>query len=274
VAYFFGKKLNKALNVPIGLIEVAWGGTNAEDWTPATLIEGDEQLKAAEAKEKPASGWPYRSGSCYNGMIAPITNFTLAGALWYQGESNTMIASWRQAWALPLPFYLVQIAPFKYGVPYEGAAIREQEARVTRVQNTGMVVISDLVTDTSDIHPKNKHDVGLRLANWALADTYHRQGINYKSPAFQSMETKGDKATGLMLNGKNAGELFVAGDDKIFWPAQARIEGNKLIVSAAAVKKPVAVRYQFDNAGISNIFGKEGLPLAPFRTDDWPLGLE
>jgi sialate O-acetylesterase len=294
VAYFFGKKLNKALNVPIGLIEVAWGGTNAEDWTPATLIEGDEQLKAAEAKEKPASGWPYRSGSCYNGMIAPITNFTLAGALWYQGESNTvapltyerllttMIASWRQAWALPLPFYLVQIAPFKYGVPYEGAAIREQEARVTRVQNTGMVVISDLVTDTSDIHPKNKHDVGLRLANWALADTYHRQGINYKSPAFQSMETKGDKAiitcsdapTGLMLNGKNAGELLVAGDDKIFWPAQARIEGNKLIVSAAAVKKPVAVRYQFDNAGIGNIFGKEGLPLAPFRTDDWPLGLE
>jgi sialate O-acetylesterase len=77
-----------------------------------------------------------------------------------------------------------------------------------------------------------------------------------------------------MLNGKNAGELLVAGDDKIFWPAQARIEGNKLIVSAAAVKKPVAVRYQFDNAGIGNIFGKEGLPLAPFRTDDWPLGLE
>lgn len=294
VGYFFGKRLNKALHVPIGLIEVAWGGTNAEDWTPASLIEGDELLKAAEAKEKPADGWPYKSGSCYNGMIAPIVNFAVAGALWYQGESNTvapstyerllttMIASWRQAWGLPLPFYLVQIAPFKYGVPYEGAAVREQEARVTRVQNTGMVVISDLVTDTADIHPKNKHDVGFRLANWALADTYHQQGITYKNPAFQSMEIKGDKVvitcsdapTGLSVRGKTAEQLLIAGDDKVFWPAQARIEGDKLIVSATAVKKPVAVRYQFDNSGIGNIFGKEGLPLAPFRTDNWVLGIE
>ncbi len=294
VAYFFGKKLNTTLNVPIGLVEVAWGGTNAEDWTPAPLIEGDEQLKAAEAKQQPADGWPYRAGSCYNGMIAPIANFSVAGAIWYQGEGNTvapltyerllttMIASWRQAWALPLPFYLVQIAPFKYGVPYQGAAIREQEARVTRVQNTGMVVISDLVTDTSDIHPKNKHDVGFRLANWALTDTYHQHGITYKNPAFERMEIKGDKViitcsdapAGLMLKGKMAEELVIAGDDKLFWPAQAHIEGNKLIVSAAAVRKPVAVRYQFDNAGIGNIYGKEGLPLAPFRTDDWFLGLE
>ena len=294
VAYFFGKKLNSALHVPIGLVEVAWGGTNAEDWTPAALIEGDEQLKAAEAKQQPKDGWPYRSGSCYNGMIAPIVNFAVAGALWYQGEGNTiapltyerllstMIASWRQAWALPLPFYLVQIAPYKYGVQYQGAAVREQESRVTRVQNTGMVVISDLVSDTADIHPKDKHDVGLRLANWALADTYHQQGITYKNPAFQNMEIKGDKViitcsdapTGLMLKGKAAEELLIAGDDKIFWPAQGHIEGNKIIVSAAAVKKPVAVRYQFDNSGIGNIVGKEGLPLAPFRTDDWSLGIE
>jgi sialate O-acetylesterase len=294
VAYFFGKKLNKALNVPIGLIEAAWGGTNAEDWTPASLIEGDEQLKTAEAKVQPADGWPYKSGSCYNGMIAPIVNFSVAGAIWYQGESNvvapftyerlltTMIASWRQAWALPLPFYLVQIAPFGYGVKYQGSAVREQEAAVTRVQNTGMVVISDLVTDTLDIHPKNKHDVGLRLADWALADTYHQQGITYKNPAFQHMEIKGDKVvitcsdapTGLILKGKAVEELLIAGDDELFWPAQAHIEGNKLIVSAAAVKKPVAVRYQFDNAGAGNIFGKEGLPLAPFRTDDWSLGIQ
>jgi sialate O-acetylesterase len=294
VAYFFGKKLNHALNVPIGLVEVAWGGTNAEDWTPATLVEGDEQLKAAEAKQEPKDGWPYRSGSCYNGMIAPIVNFAVAGALWYQGEGNTiapltyerllstMIASWRQAWALPLPFYLVQIAPYSYGVPYQGAAVREQESHVTRVQNTGMVVISDLVSDTADIHPKDKHDVGLRLANWALADTYHQQGITYKNPAFQNMEIKGDKViitcsdapAGLMVKGKAAEELLIAGDDKIFWPAQGHIEGNKIIVSAAAVKTPVAVRYQFDNAGIGNIVGKEGLPLAPFRTDDWSLGIE
>ena len=145
-----------------------------------------------------------------------------------------------------------------------------------------MVVISDLVTDTLDIHPKNKHDVGLRLADWALADTYHQQGITYKNPSFQHMEIKGDKVvitcsdapTGLILKGKAAEELLIAGDDELFWPAQAHIEGNKLIVSSAAVKKPVAVRYQYDNAGAGNIFGKEGLPLAPFRTDNWSLGIQ
>jgi sialate O-acetylesterase len=293
VAYFFGKKLNQELNVPIGLIEAAWGGTPAEVWTPAPLIDGDNLLKTANEKLVPANGWPYKPGNCYNGMIAPITSFAVAGALWYQGEANTvtpgsyerllttMIASWRAAWGLPLPFYYVQIAPFTYGVPNQGSLLREQEHKVMQVENTGMVVVSDLVSDTTNVHPKDKHDVGYRLANWALADTYHRQGLIYKNPVYESMEIKGDKAvieianaTGLMLKDKTAKELFIAGEDKVFWPATARIEGSKLIVSASGVKKPVAVRYQFSNAGIGNIFGKDGLPLAPFRTDSWPLGIE
>ena len=289
VAYFFAKKLNKELNVPIGLVQVAWSGTPAEVWTPAQLIEGDNILKAGAEKETPADGWPYKPGYCYNAMIAPITGFAAAGVIWYQGEGNvniapiydrllsTMIASWRAMWSRPLPFYYVQIAPFTYGSKNIGGVIRERMSRVMQVENTGMVVISDLVTDTTNIHPKNKHDVGLRLANWALADTYHRQGIVYKSPAYQTMEIKGDKVIitcsdapgGLVVKDKTATALFVAGEDKVFWPAIAKTEGNKLIVSAAGVKKPVAVRYQFSNAGIGNIAGKEGLPLAPFRTDDW-----
>jgi sialate O-acetylesterase len=193
-----------------------------------------------------------------------------------------MIAAWRQAWGLPLPFYYVQIAPFTYGVKDQASLVREQQAGVMQVEKTGMVVVSDLVDNIADIHPKDKHDVGYRLAAWALADTYHRQGPDYKSPAYQNMEIKGDKAVvdianapgGLLLKDKVAGELLIAGDDKVFWPANARIEGNKLIVSSPSVKKPVAVRYQFSNAGIGNIAGKDGLPLAPFRTDDWPLGIE
>ncbi len=294
VAYFFAKKLNKDLNTPIGLIEVAWGGTPAEVWTPAQLVESDAILNPAAEKEKPANGWPYKPGYCYNAMIAPLTHFTVAGFLWYQGEGNTaapasygrllttMIASWRQAWNLPLPFYYVQIAPYTYGPKNTGGVLREQQAHVMHVENTGMVVISDLVTDTTNVHPKNKHDVGLRLANWALADTYHRQGIAYKNPAYKSMEIKGDKIivtcsdapAGLVLKDKAATALFIAGEDQVFYPAEAHLKGDQLIVSAAAVKKPVAVRYQFSNAGIGNISGKEGLPLAPVRTDSWPVAID
>ncbi|HEY4107441.1 sialate O-acetylesterase [Puia sp.] len=292
-AYFFGKKLNKDLNVPIGLIEAAWGGTPAEVWTPEHMVTGDPVLRIAAEKLQPANGWPYLPGYCYNGMIAPITPFRIAGAIWYQGEGNTanadtyskiftaMIASWRSAWNEPLPFYYVQIAPFTYGANNQGTLVREQQAKTMNLENTGMVVVSDLVTDTTDIHPKNKHDVGYRLAGWALAETYHQPGITYKNPTYQTMEIKGDKATltftdapgGLVLKGSEPRELVIAGEDHVFYPAKAKIEGNKLIVSAPAVKKPVAVRYQFDNAGIGNIACKEGLPLAPFRTDDWPVTL-
>ena len=289
IGYFFGKRLNQELNVPVGLVQAAWGGTPAEVWTPAGLVTGDAALKTAAMQQKPADGWPYLPGYCYNAMIAPLTPYTIAGALWYQGESNTaapatyakllttMIGSWRKAWNNDFPFYYVQIAPFTYEVKDQGSLLREQEAACEEVEKTGMVVISDLVTDTTNIHPKNKHDVGLRLANWALSDTYHRSGIAYKNPRYQGMATKGDKLilsfsdapNGLVVKGAAIREVYIAGDDKVFYPAEARIEGGRLIVSARQVKSPIAVRYQFSNAGIGNLFSKEGLPLAPFRTDNW-----
>jgi sialate O-acetylesterase len=288
-AYFFGKELNRVLNVPIGLVEVAWGGTPAEVWTPANAVTGDSVLKTAADLLKPSNGWPFLPGYCYNGMIAPLTPFTIAGALWYQGESNTgtphtygqllttLIGSWRSAWNGMLPFYYVQIAPYTYGVKDQASLLREQQAACQDLGNTGMVVISDLVDDTTNIHPKDKHDVGLRLANWALAETYHRAGVIYKNPRYQSMAVKSGKLTltftgapgGLVVNGPVVREIFVAGDDKIFYPADTRVEGNQLIVSAPQVKNPVAARYQFSNAGIGNLFSQEGLPMAPFRTDSW-----
>ena len=286
--YFFGKKLSKELNVPVGLIEAAWGGTPAEVWTPAALVEGDTLFKRIAATQVPSVGWPYTPGYCYNGMIAPITAYDIAGAIWYQGESNvaapgdysqlftTMIQSWRKAWNKELPFYFVQIAPFNYGTK-TGALLREQQSKTMALEHTGMVVISDLGIDTTNIHPKDKHDVGERLAGWALADTYGKTGIAYKNPAYKGMELKGNKIVvdiadapnGLVIKGTRVVELSVAGADKVFYPAEAKIEGSRLVVSAPSVKNPVAVRYQFDNAGIGNVFSKEGLPLAPFRTDDW-----
>ncbi|HEV3326039.1 MAG TPA: sialate O-acetylesterase, partial [Puia sp.] len=169
------------------------------------------------------------------------------------------------------------IAPFAYGVKDQGPLLREQEAACQDLGGTGMVVISDLVSDTTNIHPKDKHDVGIRLANWALAETYHRSGLYYKNPRFSNMEVRGDKVTlsfsnapnGPMVKGKSVVTLVVSGEDQVFHPGEGKVEGNKMEVWSKEVKKPVAVRYQFSNAGIGNIFSKEGLPMAPFRTDSW-----
>ncbi|MDR3715154.1 MAG: sialate O-acetylesterase [Puia sp.] len=289
VAYFFGKKLSQQLHVPVGLIEAAWGGTAAEVWTPSQYVDADAALKNAADSLQPADWWPHVPGYCYNAMIAPVTPFTVAGAIWYQGESNvrtagtyahlldTMIVAWRRAWNAPLPFYYVQIAPFAYGHQEDAARLREQQDAAARLDHTGMVVISDLVTDTTNIHPKNKHEVGYRLAAWALADTYHQGDSAWRSPWFESLEAKGDKLIlhvadapeGLHLSGPSVKELYIAGEDRVFYPARLRIEGDRLIVSSPLVRRPIAVRYQYSNAGIGNISGKTGLPLAPFRTDRW-----
>ena len=296
VGYFFAKKLNKDLNIPIGIIESAWGGTSAEVWTPSDLVNNNAELHDAAAKQTPADGWPYIPGVCYNGMIAPVINYNMAGAIWYQGEANTaapatysklfttMIGSWRKAWNKELPFYYVQIAPYNYGTKNSASLLREQQAHSMSLPNTGMVVISDIVGDSTnpDLHPKNKHEVGARLADWALAEVYHMTGISYKSPSYSNIEVRNEKiwvhfsdaTTGLIVKGPRIKEIYIAGADKIFYPAEAVVEGNELIVSSRQVKKPVAVRYQFSNAGIGNVFSKDGLPLAPFRTDDWPVSME
>jgi len=291
VGYFFGKKLNKDLNVPIGLINSNWGGTPAEVWTPEEAVDSNPTLKEAAAKLTPADWWPHLPARTYNAMIAPLTNYNIAGAIWYQGESNTntastysqllntMIDSWRKAWNKDLPFYYVQIAPFKYGNKNIGALLREAQTKSLNHPNVGMAVISDLVDDTTNIHPANKRDVGLRLANWALGQTYHKEGITYKSPMYKSMSVNKDRieiefedtGTGLMAKDKKITELYIAGDDKIFYPAEAKIDNGKLVVWSKQVKQPAAVRYQFSNAGIGNLFGKEGLPVAPFRTDSWEV---
>jgi sialate O-acetylesterase len=268
VGYYFAKNLNKNLNVPIGLVDASWGGTAAEVWTPDSLIYADPVLKQAASKISIPGGRPYIPGYAYNGMIAPITNFDIAGTIWYQGENNTgqaktyakllpvMIDSWRNAW--------------------------KKEQVADHHPHTGMVVITDLVADTNDVHPTNKKDVGLRLANLALAETYHKDGIVYKSPSFKSMSVKGNKATivldnaekGLVIKGKTATEFVIAGEDKVFYPAEVTIKNNILIVSSKEVKAPVAVRFGFRNTAVGNVFGKDGLPLAPFRTDTWEVEMK
>lgn len=290
VGYFFGKKLQQQLNVPIGLINASWGGTPAETWTPAEKISENEKLKTAAAKLQTFAWWPAVPGQAYNGMIAPLISYNIAGAIWYQGEANTgtndtytellttMIDSWRGAWKKTIPFYYVQIAPFKYGPGNTGALLQEAQTKAMSHPGTGMVVITDLIDSVANIHPSYKHEVGNRLAGWALAETYKKQGLVYKSPQFKSIEKQGNKLiitvdnapNGLTATNKVIAGFFIAGADQKWLPAEVKIEKDKIQVWNKSLKDPMHVRYGFGNTIVGNVSGKEGLPLVPFRTDAWP----
>lgn len=289
VGYFFGRNLQKALQVPIGLIEASWGGTSAEVWTPGWVVEQDPLLSNAAKKIAGNGQCPHLPGYAFNAMIASIIPYPIKGVIWYQGENNTvnpesynrlfthMIDAWRGYWNKELPFYYVQIAPFHYAKVGSGALLREAQLESSTYDHVGMVVVTDLVSDTNNVHPQDKHDVGLRLANWALADSYHKNGINYESPEFKNIKIRGQYAyiafsaakDGLMIKGDAPKELYIAGPDKQFYPAAAKIKEDTLIVWSTQVPVPAAVRYGFSDAAIGNLFGKNGLPVGPFRTDNW-----
>ena len=292
VGYFFGKKLQQQLNVPIGLIESAWGGTPAEVWTPSDVIFGDPVMKDAASQLKETVWGPYVPGYIYNAMVAPVVSYGIGGVIWYQGEANTsigstyawtltnMIAAWRKVFDRNFPFYYVQIAPYNYDWSFEGAVVMEQQAKLKKVPNTGMIVITDLVDNINDIHPRNKLDVGLRLANLALVDNYKQNLPGARSPEFKSMEVNKNKVTLLFENAPNGfmvkgsgkpSEFYLSGADMVFLPADVKFEKDRIILSSKQVANPIAVRFSFSNTGMSNVFSKEGLPLTPFRTDDWPL---
>ena len=293
-AYFFGKTLRQNLNVPVGLINASWGGTPAEVWTPVEAIDNNAALKNAAAKLSPSSWWPVTPALNYNAMIYPIIKYSIAGAIWYQGEANvktastytellsTMIKSWRKAWQKDFPFYYVQIAPYAgYGENSSSAFLREAQTKALATPNTGMIVTTDLVDNINDIHPKMKKEVGIRLANYALSETYGKQGLVYKSPSYKNMKVEKDRIRiyfdnadkGLMTKDKTINEFFVAGDDQNFLPGNAKIEKNTVVVWSDSVKKPIAARFAFRNASLPNLFSKEGLPVVPFRTDDWPVDI-
>ena len=289
VGYFFARELQQKLNVPVGIIVSAWGGTPAEVWIEKSRIENNPVLNKDKYTDH-FDGWPGDAGTLYNSMIAPIVPYGIAGAIWYQGESNigkpqiysllmkTLIENWRADFKKDFPFYFVQIAPYTYGPKGNAEYLREQQELASKtVPNTGMVVISDLVDDVKNIHPKNKLDVGKRLAAFALAENYKQNTGEYKSPAYESMKIEKDKvrlsfsnaAAGLKCTGKSPAKFMIAGDDQKFVEATAKIEGNEVIISSKLVKVPVAVRFCFDDATMPDVFSTGGLPLTPFRTDKW-----
>lgn len=275
----------------------------------ADLLE-QGKLKLPARPKMPDDGATHQSPTrIYNEMIHPLIPFAVRGAIWYQGESNgnegesyyqkkqALISGWRELWGQgDFPFYFVQLASFQAanGNPAVGdgwARLREAQVKSLNIPNTGMAVTIDIGHPT-DIHPKNKQDVGARLAQWALAKEY-RQDIVPSGPLYQSMQVEGSAirlsfdhvGQGLMAGKKTILESYkpveelpagslkrfsIAGADRVFHWAEARIDGDTVVVSSSQVPAPVAVRYAFSmNPEGANFYNKDGLPASPFRTDNW-----
>jgi sialate O-acetylesterase len=272
--YYFGLKLQKELDVPVGLIHSSWGGSAIEPWTVTDA----------------------GSGKKYNAMISPLQPFAVQGVIWYQGETNVinknglayfdkkrdLIEGWRKTWKQDLPFYFVQIAPWsgRYE-PGQLPALWEAQAKTLKIPRTGMIVTTDLVDDIADIHPKNKLDIGNRLALWALAKRYGKKDVVYSGPLYKSMKVDGSSirlefahtASGLKSRDDAAlSEFQIAGADGKFVKAEAKVDGKSIVVSAAGIAEPKNVRFGWHKLANPNLVNSEGLPASPFHTDNWQGG--
>ncbi|MDA3881894.1 MAG: sialate O-acetylesterase [Bacteroidales bacterium] len=286
IGYFFARSLYEELHIPIGIVNASWGGTPAEVWVPEQKIMNKPVLRES-ARKIPEMGWaPREPGRVYNAMIAPITRFSIAGVLWYQGETNvanpetyhelfeTLIMSWREEWHSALPFYFAQIAPFTYNEsPTCAAEIRDAQRRTLRLPQTGMVVTSDITTDLKNIHPTNKYDVGKRFADIALHKVYGKTELPVFGPLYAKHTISSnrvvvyfDHAEGLHSTQKKIEGFELAGADGVFYPATAHIEKETIIVESTKVAKPVYVRFAWSNTAQPEIFNAHGLPISCFTS--------
>ena len=295
-AYHFAQTLYHSLDVPVGIIVCSWGGSRVESWTNRQILETYPDIDLTKKGIEDVQDWK-RPLLMYNGMLKPLNNFTIKGFIWYQGESNVgkhadyptrftaMVELWRKDWGQGnLPFYYAEIAPWIYGdgeLGTSGALLREAQFKSQFIiPNSGMISTNDLVEDyeKTNIHPRNKTDVGKRLAYMALNQTYAFKNIAAHGPEFKSMEVKDGK---IILSFNYAPDGFnrendirgfeICGSDKVFVPAVARLDNNnlKIILSNDQIPAPVAARYGFRNFQPGNLANTRDLPVVPFRTDNF-----
>lgn len=301
IGYFFAKEIHTEVHVPIGIISTSWGGTRIEEWTPKTAYLKSNVFKDSVLVKENFTIDGMVPGQKFESMFLPIVPFAVKGMLWYQGESNCMIEdqqtypekmkllveTYRSLLKNPaMPFYYVQIAPYNYSKRTKDkikhsaeqlAVFREAQTKcLSSIDNSGMVVINDLVDKTSDIHPPYKWEVGHRLALLALNKTYGKKVV-CSGPTYKSYKVEKNKvvlsfdnaAGGLKSNdGQTLNWFTIAGPDGNFVAAQAEIEGEKIVVWSDEVKKPVVVRFAWNELAIPNLCNQSGLPAVPFRTDN------
>jgi sialate O-acetylesterase len=290
-AYFFGKMLNQALGVPVGLICTSWSGTRIEPWISEEALKSFDWVQLPDKNADGANLSPQTPTVLFNSMINPIAGYGIAGAIWYQGESNRLeperylellpglIGDWRKVWSVgEFPFYYVQIAPFDYGLAsLNSAFLREVQLKAsTSMPNIGMACVMD-TGEKDNIHPANKKAAGDRLAYLALAKTYGKKGFASEGPLLKEMKIEGNQvkltftnaASGLTSFGKELSCFEVAGANKRFYPAKAFITAAGITLFSPSVNEPVAVRYAFKDFVVGDLFNTGGLPASSFRTDNW-----
>jgi sialate O-acetylesterase len=304
VGFHFGKTIHEAIDVPVGLIQAAVGGTSIEPWTTLSGYDTIPSLKhrADQIRNQPADFVAnfWTPASLYNGMVYPVIPMSMRGIIWYQGESNVyekdtdiysdkmhaLVNGWRKNFhQQDLAFYFVQLAPYTYhgerdALPFDSLPLfwDAQLHAMRTITNSGMVVVSDVTGNTRDIHPRHKRKVGQRLARWALARNYGKTNMVTSGPIFRKMIVKGTKAIldfdfyaeGLKSrDGHSLTAFSMAGPDEIFKPAAALIENNTLVVTSPYVETPTAVRYAWHESAVGNLCNSEDLPALPFRTDNY-----
>ncbi|MBR1933340.1 MAG: cellulase family glycosylhydrolase [Prevotella sp.] len=296
--WFFAQMLQRVLDVPVGVIACAWGGSKVEGWLPEEIVKTYDDVDIAkEQKEGWNGSWWHYYTPCimYNGMLHPLRHYTVRGFLWYQGESNvgkdqtypyrlkTMVDTWRREFggtAEQLPFYFVEIAPWGgYGDWLSAPIFRECQHKAARIiENSGIISTNDLVEpyELNQIHPAEKREVGNRLAYMALNRTYGKKSIHCDSPEFDHIEVQGAEievffkyAEQGLSPWQDITGFEVAGADGQFQPAVARLnESHKTVmVSSPQVSAPTAVRYCFKSFQPGNLKSVRGLPVVPFRSD-------
>jgi len=294
VAYFFGQQLQEVLDCPVGLIHTSWGGSIVQAWMSKEVLGSYKKVDLEKVNLKKRA--QYNPTVLYNSMIKPLIPYTIKGALWYQGESNrehpneykklfpAMVKDWRTLWGIgDFPFYYVQIAPYLYGNNNafqkndNTAFIREAQLDcLDIIPNVGIAITMD-IGDKNSIHPPKKKEVADRLLFNALNQTYGYKTIDYASPIYKSLEIKKGAIVLSFLNAENGlyahDELLgfeIAGADKVFYPATAKIVNKKKVfVKSDKVANPIAVRYAWRNWVEGTLFDTNLLPAPSFRTDTW-----
>lgn len=289
IAFQFGEVLQKKLHVPIGLIVSSVGGTMIEAWMSKNSLSSFKEVRIPTNIDTVRQ--PYKlPTTLFNGMIAPALGFNIKGFIWYQGESNrqepelyaklfpAMVADWRKQWKLgDLPFYYVQIAPYgSTDKTRSGPLLREAQLdAMSVIPNSGMASAMD-VGEENNIHYMDKTIPAQRLAYWALGKTYGIKGIGFQAPMFKKMTVEQNKAiltfdhAPYLTSFEKPLTLFeIAGKDKVFFPAVARMSKGTVTVYSDKVNQPVAVRYAFKEFVVGELYNNDGLPASSFRTDNW-----
>lgn len=296
-AYYFGKLLQQKLNVPIGLINISYGGSPVEAFMDEETLKQFPEIMLPSKTDTSKKINNKVATALYNGMLNPFLGFTVKGCIWYQGETNYERAKQYET-LFPafvkmlrnksnndsLPIYFAQIAPYNYGnyatdstPKINSAFLRDaQRKALAKISNSGMVTLMDIGEENS-IHPMSKEIGGKRFAYMALAKSYNQKGFGYAGPLFDSLLINGNVATikfinasnGLTSYGKPLSNFEIAGADKVFRPAKAVLSQGKVLVSSPEIDKPVAVRYAFKDFVVGDLFNTEGFPASSFRTDNW-----